>query len=87
MKDVLDALRFVRPAEAKADVEWTGESLFDAMVRVSLSHAERLKELGPVRVLALDPCPRCGGNVIASDDEAKCASGCGWSYRRHGAVA
>lgn len=61
-----------------------GELLLAAMRDVSLRHAARLREMGPVRVLALDPCPRCGGNVIASDDEAKCASGCEWSYRRHG---
>jgi hypothetical protein len=60
------------------------ESLFDAMVDVSRRHAERLRELGEVRVLALDPCPMCMGRVIASEDEARCAAGCGWSYRRHG---
>lgn len=59
-----------------------GASLEDAMRAVSLKHAEHLKELGSVRVLALDPCPRCGGQVIASEIEARCA-GCDWSHRRH----
>jgi hypothetical protein len=57
------------------------EVLFEAMRTVSLRHAERLRELGPVRVLALDPCPRCMGRVVASRVEARCVSGCGWSYR------
>jgi hypothetical protein len=57
------------------------QSLFQAMRDVSLRHAERLQELGPVRVLALDPCPRCMGRVLASESEARCAAGCGWSYR------
>lgn len=35
-------------------------------------HAARLEELGPVRVVALEPCPRCAGNVIASTDVARC---------------
>jgi hypothetical protein len=58
-----------------------GELLLNAMRDVSLRHAERLAEMGPVRVLALDPCPRCMGRVIASETEARCAAGCGWSYR------
>jgi len=64
-----------------------GQTLFEAMRDLSERHAERLRELGPVRVLAMDPCPRCGGTVIASDAEARCASGCGWSYSLHGAAA
>lgn len=58
-----------------------GTVLFDVMRALSLRHAELLRELGPVRVLALDPCPRCGGNVIASDTEARCAAGCDWRHR------
>lgn len=61
------------------------DALFEAMKTVTLEHARNLRELGPVRVLALDPCPRCGGSVIASETEARCAAGCGWSYRRFGA--
>lgn len=60
------------------------DPLLEAFVDVSLRHAERLRELGPVRVLALDPCPCCGGTVIASETDARCAAGCGWSYRRVG---
>lgn len=44
-------------------------------------HAKYLRELGPIRVLALDPCPRCMGRVIASEAEARCSNGCGWAYR------
>lgn len=62
-----------------------GEVLLTAMRDVSLRHAARLREMGPVCALALDPCPGCGGTVLASGDEARCAAGCGWSYRRHGA--
>jgi len=57
--------------------------LFDQMVEISLRHADRLRDLGPVRVLALDPCPRCMGRVIASDVEARCVF-CGWRYREGG---
>lgn len=67
--------------------DWDGpkaapDSLYDAMVEVTRRHAERLTAMGPVRVLALDPCPRCGGNVIAGATRARCAAGCGWSYIR-----
>ena len=61
-----------------------GDQLADAMRDVTVRHADRLSELGEVRVLALDPCPNCTGGVIASDTEARCAAGCGWSYHRHG---
>lgn len=61
----------------------TDDALVEAMRVLSLEHAAQLRALGPVRVLALDPCPRCGGNVIASATEARCAAGCDWSYRRH----
>ena len=60
------------------------QTLYEAMVDVTNRHARQLRELGPVRVLALDPCPRCGGSVIASEVEARCLSGCGWSYQQHG---
>lgn len=53
--------------------------------------AEQMKPTRPldvlIRDLAADPCPRCGGNVIASETDAVCAAGCGWSYRRNGATA
>ena len=58
------------------------EGLAEAMRDVTTRHAERLTALGPVQVLALDPCPRCGGRVIAGDIDARCVAGCGWSYRR-----
>ena len=35
--------------------------------------------IGPVRVLALDPCPRCMGRVVATDASAACTA-CGWRY-------
>lgn len=62
-----------------------GDDLGDAMRRLTLAHAEHLRDLGPVGVLALDPCPRCGGRVIAGETVAKCAAGCDWSSTRHGA--
>lgn len=61
---------------------YEGATLADAMKELTLAHAEHLRELGDVRVLALDPCPRCTGRVIATDEIAKCAAGCGWTYRR-----
>lgn len=64
-----------------------GEVLLEAMRDVCLRHADLLRALGPIGVMALDPCPRCGGTVLASETEARCASGCEWSYRRHGAAA
>ena len=62
-----------------------GDDLFTVMQKLTLAHADHLRALGPVRVLALDPCPRCGGTVIASETDARCAAGCDWSYRRVGA--
>lgn len=50
-----------------------------AMRELARRHAAHLRELGPVRVLAFDPCPRCRGRVVASETVARCA--CGWSYR------
>lgn len=47
---------------------------FKVAREISLAHAERLLALGPVRVLALDPCPRCGGRVVASEVEARCTA-------------
>lgn len=44
----------------------------DAMREITLRHADHLRELGPIRVVALDPCPRCNGQVIASDTVARC---------------
>lgn len=82
--DYLRAIGWADPEAGLEQAELTGQPLFDAMVDVSLRHAERLQQLGPVQVLALDPCPRCGGTVIASDTEARCVSGCKWSYSRHG---
>lgn len=52
-----------------------------AMRELSLRHAAHLRALGPVRVLALDPCPRCAGRVVAGEEVAWCRAGCGWSYR------
>lgn len=48
------------------------DALFYAMRDLSLEHAARLSELGPVRVCALDPCPRCSGQVLASATVARC---------------
>jgi hypothetical protein len=59
------------------------QALFEAFVDVSLRHAERLREFGPIRVLALDPCPTCMGRVVASEVAARCVA-CGWSYRDDG---
>jgi hypothetical protein len=53
-----------------------------AMRDFSLAHADHLQALGPIRVLAFDPCPRCGGRVIASETVATCAAGCDWSHPR-----
>lgn len=67
-----------------------GRDMAEALRDVTLAHAEHLRALGTVGVLALEPCPRCGGTVLASDEpdgEARCASGCSWSYRRHGIPA
>lgn len=47
-------------------------ALSHAMRDLSLEHAARLMELGPVRVYALDPCPRCNGQVVASETVARC---------------
>jgi hypothetical protein len=60
----------------------TNGALLQAFTDLSNRYAELLRNLGEVRVLALDPCPRCMGRVIASDTEARCAAGCGWTYRR-----
>lgn len=49
-----------------------------AMRELARRHAAHLRALGPVRVLALDPCPVCSGRVVASESVARC--GCGWSY-------
>lgn len=57
-----------------------GRDLTQALRDVTRAHAAELRELGPIRVLALDPCPRCTGRVIASDTVASCTA-CGWSYR------
>lgn len=59
----------------------SGEMLAEAMRQLSLRHAELLLEMGPVRVLALDPCPRCLGRVIASETEARCTR-CDWWYQQ-----
>lgn len=61
-----------------------GTSLADAMADLTINHAARLHKLGDVRVLALDPCPRCGGRILASTTEARCTTGCDYSYQRHG---
>ena len=58
-----------------------GRSLFDAMRDLTHRHAEHLEQLGPVRVLALDPCPRCRGSVMASETTATCRN-CGWTLSR-----
>ena len=59
-----------------------GGDLFDVARRLTLAHAAHLGALGPVRVLTLDPCPRCSGRVLAGDATAKCAAGCGWEPSR-----
>lgn len=58
----------------------TVDDLGEAMRAIVKRHAEYLLELGPVRVLSLDPCPKCMGRVIATETRAVCTS-CGWSYR------
>lgn len=57
-----------------------GRDMTSALLDVTRRHAEQLRELGPVRVLALDPCPVCMGVVLADDTKAVCRS-CGWTYR------
>lgn len=54
-----------------------------AMRDLARRHAAHLRDLGPVRVLALDPCPICAGRVVASETVAHCR-GCGWSWRDDG---
>jgi len=60
----------------------TREVLGEAFRAITARHAEYLESVGPIRAFALDPCPRCTGQVIASDTVAKCAAGCGWEYPR-----
>lgn len=59
---------------------YDGRDMTEALVEVTKAHAAHLRELGPVRVLALDPCPICMGVVIASETEARCTV-CDWTYR------
>lgn len=61
-----------RLGELLGDRQAADDALFSAMRQLSLDHAAHLRELGPVRVLALDPCPRCDGQVLASEDVARC---------------
>lgn len=49
-----------------------------AMREMAHRHAAHLQALGPVRVRALDPCPRCSGGVVASEAVAKCTR-CGFT--------
>lgn len=56
-----------------------GKDMTSALLNVTKQHADHLRELGPVRVLALDPCPRCMGRVIATETEARCVT-CDWRY-------
>lgn len=58
-----------------------GRDMTDALRDVARAHADHLRELGPLRVLAFDPCPICAGRVIADETVARCATGCGWTYR------
>lgn len=57
-----------------------GRDMTEALVEVTRAHANHLRELGPIRVLALDPCPICTGRVIASEVVAHCLN-CTWAYR------
>lgn len=57
-----------------------GRDLTEALRDVTRAHADHLRALGPVRVLALDPCPVCMGRVVASEVVARCL-GCAWTYR------
>ena len=59
-----------------------GALLETAMRELARRHAAHLRELGPVRVLAMDPCPNCGGRVMAGDTQARCVTGCGWRLTR-----
>lgn len=61
-----------RLGELLGDREAAGDALFEAAKRLTLEHAAHLRQLGPVRVLALDPCPRCDGRVVASESVARC---------------
>lgn len=72
--------------DALLDAMHRGAPLEEALRDISLAHAEHLRSLGEVRVLALDPCPVCMGRVIASEEVARCVSGCGWSYRKDNVV-
>lgn len=51
----------------------------NTMAELVRLHAQELLALGPVGSLAMDPCPRCMGRVIASDTRAACTN-CGWRY-------
>jgi hypothetical protein len=55
------------------------DSLLEAFLDLTTRYATRLQQMGEVMALALDPCPRCMGRVIASDARAACTE-CGWSY-------
>jgi hypothetical protein len=55
------------------------DSLLEAFLDLTSRYATRLQQMGEVMALALDPCPRCMGRVIASDARAACTE-CGWTY-------
>lgn len=61
-----------RLGELLGDRAAAGDALAGAMRDLALEHAAHLRELGPVRVWALDPCPRCSGQVLASESVARC---------------
>lgn len=62
-----------------------GRDMAQALRQITLEHANHLRQLGPIRVLALDPCPMCMGVVLADTEKAYCR--CGWNYRPKEAAA
>lgn len=57
------------------------DRLLETAIReLARRHTQHLKALGPIRVLAQDPCPICMGRVIADEHQARCLN-CDWTYR------
>lgn len=67
LEDVTDRLGALLESRPAAE-----DALFHAMRDLTVEHAALLEELGSVRVMALDPCPRCSGLVLASESVARC---------------
>lgn len=75
LRDLTDRL-----AELLDDRPTAEHALHDAMRQIPIVHAAQLRDRGSVRVLALDPCPWCGGQVVG----AGCAR-CGFTVEGGGA--